>query len=207
MAGGVLRAPAQTVSSRRAVSTAPARSAASAAIALTVPTIVPPFRVLLDNEQILRRIAELARRIWRDLYHDPPVLVAVIEGARTFARQLQRELPGALPVHEIRASSYGSGTVSGGSVHVDGELPTPIAGRTVLLLEDIVDTGRTVAALRERFAADGVRECRVATLLTKPSRRVVDVPLDYVGFEIPDEFVVGFGMDYAGRFRELPDVV
>jgi len=101
-----------------------------------VPTIVPPFRVLLDNEQILRRIAELARRIWRDLYHDPPVLVAVIEGARTFARQLQRELPGALPVHEIRASSYGSGTVSGGSVHVDGELPTPIAGRTVLLLED-----------------------------------------------------------------------
>jgi hypoxanthine phosphoribosyltransferase len=77
----------------------------------------------------------------------------------------------------------------------------------VLLLEDIVDTGRTVAALQRHFAAAGARSCRVATLLSKPSRRVDDVRLDYVGFEIPDVFVIGFGMDVAGRYRELPDVV
>src|SRR5262245_25089488 len=134
MAGGVLRAPTQTVSSRRAVSTAPAPLRRTRGHRPHLSTTVPPFRVLLDNEQILRRIAELARRIWRDLRDDPPVLVAVIEGARTFARQLQRELPGALPVHEIRASSYGSGTVSGGSVRLEGEVPLPLAGRTVLLV-------------------------------------------------------------------------
>lgn len=166
----------------------------------------PPFRVLLSRDQILRRCHEIARAITADCGPEPVCLVAVIEGARPFARELQRLLPGAPAVHEVRASSYGKGTVSAGQVVVSGA-SVPCAGRHVLLLEDIVDTGRTIATLRERFAAAGARSCRVATLLSKPSRRVVQVELEYVGFEIPDEFVLGFGMDLDGRYRDVPDVV
>lgn len=171
-------------------------------------TTFPPFRVLFSHDQILRRCHELARTIEADRHHDggaPPCLVAVLEGARPFARVLQRLLPGNLPVHEIRASSY-VGQHSSGTVTVTGA-PIPCRGQSVLLLEDIVDTGRTIAALREHFTAAGAARCRIATLLSKPSRRVVSVELDYVGFEIPDEFVLGFGMDLDGRYREMPDVV
>lgn len=167
----------------------------------------PPFRVLLSRDRILRRTHELAQRIQADLGDAPPCLVVVIEGARTFARQLQKLLPGHLPLHEVRASSYGSGTVSSGRVQLALGHDVPCRGRDVLLLEDIVDTGRTIAALREHFLQQGARSCRTATLLSKPSRRVVPVELEYVGFEIPDEFVLGFGMDLDGRYRELPDVV
>jgi hypoxanthine phosphoribosyltransferase len=166
-----------------------------------------PFRTLIDRDQLLRRSREMARQIAADHPGRPPVLVAVIEGARTFARQLQIHLQGGLPVHEIRASSYGSGMVSSGDVKVHELAAIPASGQDVLLIEDIVDTGRTIAALREHFLGAGASSCRVATLLSKPARRVVEVPLDYVGFEIPDEFVIGFGMDYAGRFRELGEVV
>jgi hypoxanthine phosphoribosyltransferase len=171
----------------------------------------PPFRILFSRDQILRRTHEIARAIQEDLRavgaSSPPCLVAVIEGARPFARQLQQLLPGHLPVHEVRASSYGKGMHSSGTVAVTGADAVPAAGRHVLLLEDIVDTGRTIATLRRHFLGEGALSCRVATLLSKPSRRAVQVELDYVGFEIPDEFVLGFGMDLDGRYRELPDVV
>ena len=165
------------------------------------------FRVLLDNSTVLRRVRELAASIGRDFPAESPVGVIVIDGARMFARHLQRHLGKAMEWHEIRASSYGTGTTSSGSVQVGSQGDLCVAGRSVLLVEDIVDTGRTIAALRERFLAQGAKEVRVATLLSKPSRRVVEVELEYVGFEIPDEFVIGFGMDYAGRYRELEEVV
>lgn len=167
----------------------------------------PPFRILLSKDQILRRTHELARAIAESVHGEPLCLVVVIEGARTWARHLQKLLPGHLPLHEVRAASYGSGTVSSGKVELTIGADVPSRDRHVLLLEDIVDTGRTIAALRTHFAASGARSCRVATLLSKPSRRVVEVPLDFVGFEIPDEFVLGFGMDLDGRYREIPDVV
>ena len=173
---------------------------------MTQPSPSDRFRVLLSNDAIVRRSRELALQIQRDYPAEPPLLVSVIEGARAFTRQLQKSL-GTVAVHEIRASSYGDATESSGEVKV-----TPIGAidakdRDVLLVEDIVDTGRTVVALMDYFRSRGARQCRVATLLTKPSRRVVEVALHYVGFEIPDEFVIGFGMDYAGRYRELRDVV
>ncbi|MSR40087.1 MAG: hypoxanthine phosphoribosyltransferase [Planctomycetes bacterium] len=168
---------------------------------------VPKFRILIANDQIVRRAREIANQIQREMGDEPPVLVSVIEGARLFARQIQLGLGGRLPVHEIRAASYGKGTTSSGTVQISGGPSVPVAGRTVILLEDIVDTGRTIAALRERFLNDGAKDCLVATLLSKPSRRVVNVLLNYVGFEIPDAFVIGYGMDIAGRYRELPDVV
>lgn len=165
----------------------------------------PPFRVLIPHAEILRRSHELARALAAELGDAPPCLIAVIEGARPFARLIQRALPGQLPVHEVRASSY-RGTESSGRVAISGREP-PVRGCDVVLLEDIVDTGRTVAALREHVLARGAVSCRVATLLSKPSRRVTDVAIDHVGFEIPDEFVLGFGMDLDGRYRELPDIV
>jgi hypoxanthine phosphoribosyltransferase len=167
----------------------------------------PPFRVLLRHDEIATRAHELARRIERELEVEKVLVVAVIEGARAFARLLREHLPGRPTVHEIRASSYGSGTQSAGSVQISGQPPLACVGRTLLLVEDIVDTGRTIAALQAHFLAQGARECRVATLLSKPARRLCDVRLDYVGFVIPDEFVIGFGMDVDGRYRELPDIV
>lgn len=166
----------------------------------------PPFRVLFAQDQILRRVHELARALSEARGDEPPCLVAVVEGARPLARHLQRLLPGGLPVHEIGARSY-SGTESSGEVTVRGGEDIPCQGRDVVLIEDIVDTGRTVATLRAHFLGRGASSCRIVTLLDKPDRRVVDVALDHVGFEIPDEFVIGFGMDIDGRYRELPDIV
>lgn len=165
------------------------------------------FRVLLPQQEVLSRIGEMAAHIVRDDPDEPPMLVAVVEGARTFAARLRCFLPGCPIVHEVKASSYGTGTVSSGEVSIGSGSDLRVSGCRVLLIEDIVDTGRTIEALRRRFLGAGARSCRVATLLTKPSRRVVDVPIDYVGFSIPDEFVIGFGMDHAGHYRELPDIV
>jgi hypoxanthine phosphoribosyltransferase len=171
----------------------------------------PPFRVLIAHDQILRRAHELARAIAQSVvssYGDePPMLIAVIEGARPFARLLQQLLPGQLPVHEVRASSYGAGTTSSGDVRISVGRELSVRGRHVLLVEDIVDTGRTVHTLQRHLTRAGARSCRVVALLSKPSRRVVDVAVDHVGFVIPDEFVLGFGLDLDGRYRELPDVV
>ncbi|MGC6487899.1 MAG: phosphoribosyltransferase [Planctomycetota bacterium] len=168
----------------------------------------PPFRRLFSNQDICRRADELVRDLRRALGDTPPCLVQVVEGARPFARLIQRGFPGQV-VHEVRAKSY-QGTESVGDVRVDllgGLDAAAVAGRDVVVLEDIVDTGRTIEALRRVLRELGARRVRVVTLLSKPSRRVVDVEVEHVGFEIPDEFVIGFGMDLDERYRELSDVV
>lgn len=168
----------------------------------------PPFRRLFSNQDICRRADELLRDLRAALCEQPPCLVQVIQGARPFARLIQRGFPGQV-LHDVRAKSY-LGTESVGEVQVDllgGLGPEVVSGREVVVIEDIVDTGRTVEALRRELAAIGARRVRVASLLSKPSRRVVDVDVEHVGFEIPDEFVIGFGMDLDERYRELPDVV
>lgn len=168
----------------------------------------PSFEVLLGRDALLRRTAELGREICA-AYPEPSslVVVSIIEGARVFCRELMRHLPTGLTVHEIRASSYGSGQVSSGRVEVSGGDGIDCAGRTVLLVEDIVDTGRTIDRLRAHFLGRGAAQVAVATLLTKPARREVEVEIEHQGFEIDDHFVIGFGMDVAGRYRELPEIV
>jgi hypoxanthine phosphoribosyltransferase len=176
---------------------------------LAVSASSPPFRVLFSHVDILRRSHELVRDLQTCLSDEPPCLVQVIQGARPFARLIQMGLAGGLPVHGVRAKSY-EGTESTGAVKItmlDGLDAQMVNSREVVLLEDIVDTGRTIAALRERFLALGARRVRVVSLLSKPSRRVIEVEVEHIGFEIPDEFVIGFGMDLNGRYRELPDVV
>ena len=163
---------------------------------------------MFSAADIARRSHELLRELQEALGDAPPCLAQVVEGARPFAGLIRRGFPAAA-LHEVRAKSY-EGTVSTGEVRVDmlgGFGPEHVEGRQVVLIEDIVDTGRTVAALRERFGALGASGVRVVSLLSKPSRRVVDVEVEHVGFEIPDEFVIGFGMDLDERYRELPDVV
>ena len=166
----------------------------------------PSFPVVISRDDILRRVHELARAIAHDHPSQPPLLLAVLEGARVFADQLRKLLPGQPSYAEVRAKSYGDGTVSSGCVEVMLGRDLDVVDREVIVLEDIVDTGRTVAALTAQLRDLGAREAQVATLLSKPSRRVVEVPLHYVGFEIPDEFVIGFGMDVAGRYRDLPHI-
>jgi len=168
----------------------------------------PSFRRLISNEDICRRAGELVRDLRAALGEAPPCLVQVIEGARPFARLIQRGFRDQV-MHDVRAKSY-VGTQSVGAVRVDllGGLDAGVvAGREVVVIEDIVDTGRTVEALRRELLAIGARDVRVASLLSKPSRRVVEVAVEHIGFEIPDEFVIGFGMDLDERYRELPDVV
>ncbi|MFO1052570.1 MAG: hypoxanthine phosphoribosyltransferase [Planctomycetota bacterium] len=168
---------------------------------------MPTFDVLLGRDRILRRVAELAGAI-RARHRDPSRLciVAVMEGARVFCRHLVPQLGTALRVHEIRAKSY-LGTSSSGTVSLSGADALDVRGKEVLLVEDIVDTGRTIARLREHMASAGAASVEVVTLLSKPSRREVQVQVEWIGFEIEDHFVIGFGLDFDGLYRELPEVV
>lgn len=168
---------------------------------------VATFESLITRDRILRRTGELARSITtKHAGNGQLCIVAVMEGARVFCRQLVPQLGVAIPVHEIRASSY-LGVRSTGEVALSSNSALDVRDREVLVVEDIVDTGRTVARLREHFLAAGARAVEVVTLLSKPSRREVDVELEWVGFEIDDHFVIGFGMDVDGRYRELPEIV
>jgi len=166
----------------------------------------PAFPVLIDQPTLMRRIGALAEELSRSLRGQAVVFVVVLEGARTFAQALLAHLPGRPGYEAVRVSSYGAGTVSSGQVRLVQDVRVPLAGKTVVVLEDIVDTGRTVAFLDQHFRDGGASDVRVVALLSKPSRRVVDVTLTHVGFEIPDRFVIGFGMDADGKYRELPHI-
>lgn len=162
------------------------------------------FPILIDTKRLHARIDELAREV-QERYEDP-LLVAVLEGARPFARAICERIGRAPDAYEsMRLRSY-EGTESSGSIRILQDLEASVAGRDVLILEDIVDTGRTIDFLRRELHERGARCADVYTLLSKPSRRIVEVPLQGVGFEIPDEFVIGFGMDLDERYRTLPYV-
>lgn len=165
-------------------------------------------RVLVPADAIAHRVRLMGDQIAGDFDGQTLHLVAVLEGAKVFATDLaQAAAPHVdLKRHFVEASSYGQCTRSSGPVRVRGLQQLAIAGAAVLLVDDIVDSGRTAQHLLELLRRAGARSLRFAALLSKPSRRTVDVPVDYVGFEIPDEFVVGYGMDHAGAFRDLPDV-
>jgi len=162
--------------------------------------------VLLTPEQISTRIAEIAREIERDLQGETPLLVGVLRGAVMVMADLSREL--ALPVEMdwMAVSSYGDRATSSGVVKILKDLDTAMEGRHVLIVEDIVDSGLTLSWLLENFRSRGAKSLRVMTLLRKPEAMTVDVPLDYIGFDIPNKFVVGYGLDYANRYRNLRGV-
>ena len=164
-----------------------------------------PTDILLSERQIQTRVAELAAEIRRDLPNDLH-FVAVLKGAFMFLSDLVRHIDGHASLDFMAVSSYATGTTSSGEVRLLKDLDTSLDGRNVVIVEDIVDTGLTLTYLQDILRARGPKSLRTACLLSKPSRRKVDVKVEYIGFEIEDRFVVGYGLDYAEQYRNLPSI-
>ena len=162
--------------------------------------------MLITGGRIQRRIHELAREIRRDFPDQPLHLVSVLKGGVFFLTDLARNIPGEVSFDFIAVSSYGQNTHSSGQVRLTRDLDSSIEGRTVIVVEDILDTGMTLQYLLRLFEQRKPKHVRVAVLLDKPERRIAPVRADYIGFSIPNEFVVGYGLDYAERYRNLPYV-
>jgi hypoxanthine phosphoribosyltransferase len=162
------------------------------------------LRTIHTREAIATRVAELGQAIAADYADRPPILVSVLKGSFVFAADLARALALPVRIEFLGVQSYGSGTVSTGAVQITQDLTHPIEGQDILIVEDIVDTGLTLAYILSLLRARGARSLKVCAFLDKPSRRRVEVPVDYVGFTIPDVFVVGYGLDHAEQYRNLP---
>jgi hypoxanthine phosphoribosyltransferase len=164
-----------------------------------------PTEILLSEDQIRKRVAEMALEIRRDFPHDVHV-IAVLKGAFMFLSDLIRHIPGYVSLDFLAASSYAKGTTSSGEVRLLKDLDTSLDGKNVVIVEDIVDTGLTLHYLQDILRARGPKALRTACLLSKPSRRKIEVKVEYVGFTIEDRFVVGYGLDYAEEYRNLPHI-
>lgn len=164
--------------------------------------------VLISKERLVERVTELGREISRDYAGQSLLLVGILKGAAVFLADLARAIDLPVDYDFVCISSYENGTRSSGCVKVLSEIRTSVEGRHVLIVEDIVDTGWTLrmSSLAENLLDRGAASVRLCTLLDKPSRREVDVPIDYCGFVIEDRFVVGYGLDWAGKYRNLPYV-
>lgn len=164
------------------------------------------LEVLYSRRQIADRVAEMGIEIARDLHGEPLVMVGVLKGAAFFLADLSRAIQADATFDFVAVSSYGKGQSSSGAVRLIKDLDQSIEGKNVLVVEDILDTGLTLAYLRKVFLQHRPRSLRIAALLDKPSRRIEKIEADYVGFSIPNLFVVGYGMDFAERYRNLPDI-
>jgi hypoxanthine phosphoribosyltransferase len=162
-------------------------------------------KILISEDEIQARTAELARQISVDLAGKNPFLVAVLKGAFVFLADLCRHLTIPHEIHFMAISSYGGrATESSGVVRILMDLPASPEGRHVLVIEDIIDSGRTLNYILRNLQTRNPASVRVCSLLSKPSRREIDNPVDYLGFEIPDEFVIGYGLDFDEHYRNLP---
>ena len=164
-----------------------------------------PIETLLSADKIQARVAEMAKEIRHD-FPDGLHLVAVLKGAFMFLSDLVRHMPGDVSLDFMALSSYAKGTTTSGEVRLLKDLDTTLDGKNVLIVEDIVDTGLTLTYLQDILRARGPKALRTACLLSKPSRRQVDVKVEYIGFTIEDRFVVGYGLDYAEQYRNLPHI-
>ncbi|MGB0453248.1 MAG: hypoxanthine phosphoribosyltransferase [Bacteriovoracaceae bacterium] len=165
------------------------------------------FKTLFSREDIQKKVQEMGKQIRADYGDEPVYAMGILNGSFIFAADLIREIGSPLEVNFIKASSYGDKTVSSGDVKVWGLDGLDLTNKNVLIIEDIVDTGNTLAALRPLIEQIGPKSIKLASLLFKPSRNIVKVDIDYLGWEIDDLFVLGYGLDLAGQYRELPDIV
>jgi len=164
-----------------------------------------PAEILLSEEQIQKRVREMALEIRRD-YPDDLHVIAVLKGAFIFLSDLARHIPGHASLDFMAVSSYAKGTTSSGEVKMVKDLDTALDGRNVVIVEDIVDTGLTLSYLQQILRRRNPKSLRTACLLSKPSRRKVDVAVEYIGFTIEDRFVVGYGLDFSEQYRNLPHI-
>jgi hypoxanthine phosphoribosyltransferase len=162
--------------------------------------------ILVQADELQHRIREMAAEVSRDYMDKDLLLIGVLKGAVFFLSDLMRHLDIQCEVDFMAVASYGSSTDSSGVVRILKDLDAPLEGRDVLIVEDIVDSGLTLQYLMRTLEARGPRSLEVCALLTKPERRKVEMPARYVGFEIPDKFAIGYGLDYAERYRNLPYV-
>jgi len=179
---------------------------------LTAVNRPPPVRgggkPMISARRIARRVRELGQEI-SEVYGDldqPLVMVVVLKGAAVFAADLLRSLSIPAELEFVRASSYGRATTSSGSVKLAHLVEGPLRGRDILLVEDIVDSGRTISTIVRELERHHPASLRLAALLDRPARREIEVGIDFTGFRIPDRFVIGYGLDYAGLYRELPGI-
>lgn len=162
------------------------------------------FDVLISSEEIAEKVEALAAAIRKDMAGAPILLVGVLKGSFLFIADLARRLGGDVTIDFIQVSSYGSGKSSSGVVQIKKDLDVNIEGRNVLIVEDIVDTGKTLEHLRELLGTRRPKSLQVVSLLRKPEAAQVETSVEYVGFDIPNEFVVGYGLDFDERYRNLP---
>ena len=165
-----------------------------------------PLRVLLSRDQLRQRIEELGREIERDHATAPLVLIGVLKGSFIFLADLARAISRPLRVEFLGVQSYGNETKSSGAVQITLDVTAPVDGADVVIVEDIVDTGLTAHFLMQQLAARRARSVRLCALLHKPAGKQREVQIDYLGFTIENVFVVGYGLDYAQQYRNLPDI-
>lgn len=162
------------------------------------------IEVLLSEEELAERIARMGEQISRDYEGESVFVVCILKGAAFFACELAKRITVPLTIDFMATSSYGSGTVSSGNVVVTQDLSLDVEGKNVIIVEDIIDSGNTLKFLSQLFRERKAKSVRLCTMLDKPERREVEVMVDYTGFTIPDKFVVGYGLDYDQKYRNLP---
>ncbi len=168
--------------------------------------VLSDVEVLIDEGVVQQRVGELGKQLTRDLHGRSPIFVAILRGAAIFHADLVRRVDLMLKIDYISVKSYGNASTSAGEVQLVKDLETSIRGQDVVLVEDIVDTGLTISYLVRNLMTRQPRSLSVCALLSKPARRKADVEIDYLGFEVPDRFIVGYGLDHAERYRNLPYV-
>lgn len=161
-------------------------------------------RVMLEEDVVNKRIAEIAKALSEEFEGEQLHLICILKGSIFFTCELAKRITVPVTMDFMSVSSYGSGTTSSGNVIIKKDLDEDIEGKNVVVIEDIIDTGRTLASLLKLLEKRNPKKLKLCTLLDKPDRRIADVSVDYTGFVIPDEFVVGYGLDYDQRYRNLP---
>ena len=160
--------------------------------------------ILISEEEIIKAVDGLAQKL-NEVYGDEQVvLVLILKGSVVFCADLMRRLSFPVMLDVMKVSSYGNGTVSGGKINIDLDLTQSIEGKNVLIVEDIIDSGNTLCKLKQHLLELNPKTLRICTLLDKPTRREAPIEADYIGIKIPDKFIVGYGLDYAENYRQLP---
>ncbi len=162
------------------------------------------IKVLLSQDEVTARIKTLGEEISRDYKDKQPHLICILKGGAYFMIELAKYITVPVTIDFMSVSSYGNSTVSSGRIKIVKDLDEPVDGKDVIIVEDIIDSGKTLSYLVKLFESRQPASVKLCTLLDKPDRREVEVPVDYIGFQIPDEFVVGCGLDYAQKYRNLP---
>ncbi len=160
--------------------------------------------VLITREQLAQRVRELGQQITKDYEGEPVLLVGILRGSVPFMADIMREIDLDVTIDFMSVSSYGGSTKTSGVVRIVKDLETPIEGKNVIIIEDIIDTGLTLHYLKGHLLGRGPKSLKICAILDKPSRRKIDIKGDYIGFEVEDKFIVGYGLDFNQRYRQLP---